>query len=120
MKILSPTVHGILDYVVVAFLWLSPSLFGLPDMAATFAYVLGGIHLVLSLCTAYPPGLFKVIPLPVHGWIELIVSIALVAVAFFLGSEEGALARNFYLCIAAVVFITWLITDYGSQKLGSV
>ncbi len=57
------------------------------------------------------------ISLPIHGWIQLIASIALVAVVFFLGSQEGALARNFYLGFAAAVFLTWLITDYLGKNL---
>lgn len=112
MKVINSKLHGIIDYLVVLFLWLSPSLFGLPETTALFTYVLGGIHLVLTLLTNFQAGLIKVIPLSIHGWIELIVAIALVGVAIFLGNKEGMLARNYYLGFAAAVFVTWLLTDY--------
>lgn len=112
MSILSSKIHGVVDYLVVLFLWLSPSLFGLPEQTALFTYILGGVHLTLTVLTNFELGIFKVIPLKLHGWVELAVSVALVGVAFFLGSLEGELARNFYLGFALAVFATWAITDY--------
>jgi len=44
MKINSKT-HGVIDYLVVIFLWLSPSIFVLPEMTGIFTYALGGVHL---------------------------------------------------------------------------
>jgi len=107
--------HGIIDYLVVIFLWASPTLFGLPETAALFTYILGGIHLALTIFTANETGLIKVIPFSLHGWIEFVVSLALVGVAFYLNSIEGELARNFYLGFAAAVFVTWLLTRYSPK-----
>ena len=80
MTKLTSKIHGIIDYLVVAFLLVSPSLFHLPEITALFTYILGGIHLVLTISTNFEMGLLKIIPLVLHGWIELIVSIALVGV----------------------------------------
>lgn len=112
MKVINAKTHGIIDYLVVLFLWASPTLFGLPETAALFSYILGGIHLGLTILTDFQFGLVKVIPLKIHGLIELIVSIALVGIAFYFGSVEGELARNFYLGFGIAVFLTWLLTDY--------
>jgi hypothetical protein len=111
MKINSK-IHGFIDYAVVVFLWMSPTLFGLPELTSTFTYILGGIHLLLTISTDFELGVIKLIPLKLHGIIELIVSIALIFGAFYLGSQEGVLARNFYICFAIAVFATWVITDY--------
>src|SRR5271154_4513649 len=108
--------HGAIDYAVVLFLWLSPTLFGLPKITSTFTYILGAIHLILTITTNFELGLIKIIPFKVHGIIELIVSIALLAAAFYLGSLEGDLSRNFYIGCAIAVFLTWLITDYKSSN----
>lgn len=116
MKINSK-IHGVIDYLVVIFLWLSPSLFNLPEITSTLTYIIGGIHLTLTVLTKYELGIFKVIPYKIHGWIELIVAIVLVGVAFFLGSEEGDLARNFYIGFALAVFLTWLVTDYRTNEV---
>jgi hypothetical protein len=113
--IINSKIHGCIDYLVVAFLWVSPSLFGLPEMTSVFTYVLGAIHLILTMTTKFELGVIRIIPLKIHGMIELIVSILLVGVAFYLGRTEGALARNFYLSFAAAVFITWAVSDYRSS-----
>ena len=115
MKIINSKIHGIIDYLVVIFLWVSPTLFELPETTALFTYVLGAIHLTLTVLTNFKFGLFKVIPLKIHGLIELIVSIALVAVAFYLGNQEGDISRNFYLGFAVAVFLTWLLSDYSKE-----
>lgn len=112
MKIINSKVHGIIDYLVVIFLFASPTLFNLPETTALFTYVLGGIHLTLTILTNFEFGLIKIIPFPVHGWIELLVSFLLVGVAFYLGGLEGDLAKNFYIGFAIAVFLTWLLTSY--------
>lgn len=116
MKLLNSNLHGLVDYIFVLFLWLSPTIFQLPDNTALFTYILGSIHLLVTVTTNFKFGLFKILPFKIHGWIELIVSIALIGVAFYLGTMEGNLARNFYFGIAILVFITWLISDYSEVK----
>ncbi len=115
MKI-SSKIHGIIDYAVVAFLWASPMLFHLPEMTSLFIYLLGVVHLLLTISTNFELGVFKLVPLKIHGWIELIVSVALVGIAFYLGSLEGNLARNYCLGFGIAVFATWAITDYSHKK----
>ena len=114
---LNSSIHGAVDYGVVLFLFLSPTVFVLPEITSKFTYALGVIHLILTITTNFELGLFKIIPFKIHGIIELIVSLALVAVAFYLGNLEGDLARNFYLSFAIAVFVTWLITDYKSSSV---
>src|SRR6202012_32632 len=97
------TLHGIIDYLMVVFLVLAPSLFQLPETTATFTYVLAGIHLLLTICTDYKPGLFKFIPFGMHGAIEVVISIALGAMAFYFGNKESVVARDFYVGFAAAV-----------------
>ncbi len=112
---LNSKIHGIIDYLVVLFLWLSPTLFGLPATASVFAYGLGAVHLALTLCTNFEYGLVKFIQLKIHGFIELAVSIVLIPVAFYLGNLEGELARNYFLGFAVAVFVVWLLSDYTNK-----
>lgn len=110
-------IHGFIDYLVVAFLWLSPTLFSLPEITSQFTYILGAIHLLLTIFTNFDLGIFKIIPFKIHGFIELAVSIILFLGAFYLGRLEGDLARNFYLGFSIAVFGTWFLTDYNSDKI---
>lgn len=116
MKLLNSKTHGVIDYAVVLFLWLSPTLFGLGRVTSIFTYILGAIHLILTITTNFEFGLIKIIPFKIHGIVELIVSITLFAAAFYLGSLEGDLSRNFYIGFAIAVFLTWLITDYKKDN----
>jgi hypothetical protein len=115
MKILNSKIHGIVDYLFVLFLFASPSIFGLQEQASLFTYILGAIHLVITVSTNFEYGIIRIILFKHHGWIELIVSFALVGVAFYLGEVENELSRNFYFAIAILVFLTWLLSDYKSE-----
>src|SRR5690349_8032031 len=81
MKQLSPKVHGILDYATVVFLLCSPYLFDMQPNGRLFTFALGFVHLVLTLITDFPMGIFKIVPLRIHGIIELIVSVVLLIIA---------------------------------------
>lgn len=100
---LNSKLHGIIDLAVVLFLLLSPVSFRLPSITSFFTFTLAFIHLGLTLATDFEMGVVKIIPLKIHGWIELFVSVSLIGFSFYLGSLEGSLARNFYLVFGAAV-----------------
>lgn len=113
---LNAKTHAVVDYVVVIFLLVSPTIFSLPTTTSVFTYILAAVHLGLTVMTAAPVGVFNLIPLKIHGVIELIVSVLLIGVAFVLEATDGAIAKVFYLSFAAAVFLTWLMTDYKYSK----
>jgi hypothetical protein len=116
MKILSSTVHGFLDYLVVVAFAIAPTVIGLAGLPATISYALAAVHLLLTLVTAFPLGAIKIVPLRLHGAIELIVSIALVVLPWVLKFAADTTARNFYFCAGAIIFVTWAITDYHTAE----
>lgn len=114
MKILNSKIHGLVDYFFVLFLFVSPSIFGLEGRPELFAYLLGFVHLLVTIFTNFEYGVVRIILFKHHGWIELVVSFALVGVALYFGEVENELSRNFYFAVAILVFLTWLTTDYKS------
>jgi hypothetical protein len=66
--------------------------------------------------TDFEPGIFKVIPFRIHGVIELIVSVALVAVAFWFNSNGSELGFYFYISLAVVILIVFLLTDFKGLR----
>jgi hypothetical protein len=114
MNILSPKIHGVLDYVVVLVFLAAPKLLGLMGTAALLSYTLAAVHLGLTLLTDFPMGALKVVPFPIHGWIELAVGPALLAAPWILGFT--AQARIFYIVAGATIFIAWCATDYRSPR----
>ncbi len=115
MKLISAKIHGILDYVTVLFLVASPSLFAMSDTARYFTYTLSAVHLVLTFLTNFDMGLIKLVPLKLHGMIELLVSFVLAGISFYFRSEGDAIAFYFYLVFAIVLFIVWILSDYSGK-----
>lgn len=114
MKILSPRVHGYIDYAVAALFLLAPSLFGFSGLPETLCYILGAVHVGMTLLTAYPLGAAKIIPFPVHGALEAVVAVFLVAAPWLFSFDEAAAAKNFFIVSGVAVALVWLVTDYRS------
>lgn len=104
--------HGILDYATVLVFALAPSIVGFGGLPATICYLLAAVHLLLTLVTAFPLGAAAWVPPSVHGAIELVVSIVLVALPWILGFAAERGARWFYVAIGGVIFVVWLVTRY--------
>jgi len=117
MKIISPRVHGYLDYVTVVVFLLAPTLIGLTGFPAILAYVLAGVHLIMTMATHFPLGIVKLIPLPIHGWIERVVGPLLVLVSFVPAITVETPARIFYIVMGVVIIVVGLLTEYrGTQQ----
>ncbi len=115
MKLIKPVVHAFLDYAVVLLLLTSPSFFAFSTTIAFFTYALGAVHLTLTATTDFPGGIFKIIPLKVHGIVELSVSF-LLFIGVWIYPSISDVDRNYYLAFSILVFLTWLLTDYQDQK----
>jgi uncharacterized membrane protein len=112
MKVLAPKPHGYIDYVAVALLVLAPSLFGFVGIAATLSYVLAVMQLGMSLITAYPVSLAKVLPFTAHGVVELVTSLFLIAAPWLFGFDAVAASRNFFVIAGVGLLLVYVITDY--------
>ena len=110
MKVLSPMLHGYLDFLTVIIFAVAPTVFGFGGTPAYIAYALAAIHLVLTLTTAFPKGIIGIVPFAVHGLIEIVVAIVLVILPFVLGFTDAP--RNFFIGIGIVIFLVWLLSDY--------
>jgi hypothetical protein len=112
MKILSPRLHGYLDYLTVLIFVVAPSVVGLTGLPAMLAYTLAGVHLTMTLLTDFPMGLVKVVPMPLHGWVERLVGPTLVAIPFVLGFSSDIKAMSFYIAMGVTIIVVGLVTDY--------
>ena len=112
MKFLNPTVHGVVDYALGALLLLAPLLFGFTGVVAILCYVLGAGHISYSLITRYPLSILKLIPFPVHGVIESVAAVVLLAAPWLFDFAHDALARNFFVVNAIAVGIVVAVTRY--------
>ena len=112
MRILTARIHGVLDLVTVAVFLLGPLIIGLGGSPAAIAYTLAAVHLLMTLFTRFPMGVWKKIPFFVHGIVELIVGIALLLLPTFAGYGPGSPACRFYIAMGAVILVVWALTAY--------
>lgn len=117
MKILSAPTHGIVDYALVLLFALLPTVFGLTGLPAVLLYGFAGAHLLVSLLTRYPLGAFRRLPLNAHGLLELTVAVVLVALPWLLDFADEATARSVFIGMGIVMFVLWLLSDYGPARL---
>ena len=116
---LNERIHSTLDYLTVVFL-VSIGLFGF--FSPYFSHLLialAAIHLLLTVCTNFSVGLVNLVPLNVHGYIELAVSIGLIPAPFLLHYAAEAPAKMFTWVFAAVLFVLFLLTNYHSATATS-
>ncbi|HYF17271.1 MAG TPA: hypothetical protein VEA40_05335 [Ramlibacter sp.] len=117
MKILSPTVHGVLDYVLALAFLILPSMLDFPPPAAAAAYVIGVVYIVAALITRYPLGLLKWLPFPVHGVIESLMAVAWIALPWLMGFAEHAAARNFFVVAGVGLLLVVALTNYRAADM---
>src|SRR5687767_6332193 len=94
-KPLNAKPHGMLDYLLTLAFLLAPGVFGFSETAATACYVFGSLLFGVSILTAYPLGLIKLIPFPIHGALEFIMSIVVIASPWMLGFPAENSAKAF-------------------------
>lgn len=113
-RLLSPRTHGFIDYGLVALLLLAPALFGFSGAPAILCFVLAFAQLGMSLITAYPLSLAKVIPFKIHGGIELGAGVLALISPWLFGFSAETAARNFFLFAGVSVALTWAATNYSA------
>jgi SPW repeat len=116
-KPISARVHGVLDYAVAAVFLNAPMVFGFQHTTASIvAYWLTGIHLLLTACTDFPPGPFKWIPLKIHGAIELLAALFVLAAPWILGFSGQPAPRNFFVAMGIVILLAVALSDYTVRE----
>ena len=90
MKIIGKRVHAILDYFYGVLAIASPWLFGFADFgtAKWCAVVVGVLTLVMSLLTDYEGGKGKLISMPMHLNLDLLIGVFFAASPWLFGFSE--------------------------------
>ena len=109
--------HGIIDYALAILLAVGPSFAGFAGTRqATWCYYFAAVLFALAVVTRYPLGIFKVIGLAVHGFVELLLAISLIAAPWFGNFIAGVLSRNFYWTIGVLMLVLWFLTDFRGLR----
>lgn len=114
LRIITPTVHGVIDYGAGVGLILAPFLLQLGDstsMAVWVSVTMGAAVLVASALTDYRLGLLRTIPFDGHLAIDLAAATAFMVTPFVLNME--GLDMHYYLINAAVVYLVVGLSDHN-------
>ncbi len=106
--------HGIIDYLLIVFLFASPTLFKMDGSLCTITYTLAAVHLLMTVLTNFELGLIKVIPFRIHGLIEIVVSLILASLSFWFYKNGNELGFYFYMLLAIAIMIVFILTDFKS------
>lgn len=114
MGIIPAGVHRVLDFVTVVLFAIAPTAFHLTGNTRLLAYGLAAVHLALTLLTHFPGRARGPVPFRVHGIVELVVGLALVALPLLRHWTFGA--RTFYLAVGVTILVVWALTRYGADE----
>jgi hypothetical protein len=108
-----PQVHGVLDYPLAAVLIAGPLVLDFDSTPATvISLVFGGGAVVLAVATAWPTGIVKVIPPVVHGYVDTLVTLAMIVLPFAIGFSDSTPALLFYVIVGGAGLVATLSTRF--------
>ena len=108
-----PQVHGILDYPLAAILIAGPLVIHFHNTAATvIALAFGGGAAILAVATNWATGIVKVIPPLLHGYVDVIVTVALIILPFAVGFSYRTGALLLYVIVGAGGLAATLATRF--------
>ncbi len=108
MKVLTPTIHGALDYIAAITLIIAPIILGLKDLALWLSAVAGIGLIIYSLLTDYAYSMAKVLPFPMHIVLDSLAAVAFIAAPFILNFT--GVAQVYYLVMGVGVLMVVLLT----------
>ena len=115
MKLISPTLHGLLDYLTCGFFLVIPSMFDLTGPIAGICYTLAAGYLVVSLFTNMPLGLLKWIPFWLHGRFEMVSGLVFIASPWIFGYAGNTAMRNLFIGVGIVFLVVFALTQWKPQ-----
>ena len=118
IKIISPSLHGILDYMVDITLISVPFILNFKEVSNTVFWVpvgIGVLNFLYSIFTVYSRSFVKLIPMNWHLLFDFLVGLLLFALAFILPME--GFVKLFYITMGiGIVLATSLTSSNESNK----
>jgi hypothetical protein len=90
MRIIPTRIHGVLDYGMGLLLMVAPWILGFADGGPEqwVPVILGAGVILYSLLTDYELGVARVIPMPVHLWLDVAGGVVLAASPWIFGFAD--------------------------------
>ncbi len=101
------------DLYVISMFFLAPILWGMTGEPRMILWTIGVVHLLVVALSKFSYGLVKLIPMPVHGVIELLVGLSLPLLPYVFGFADLNNERHFFNGAAFGLLVFWFLTDYS-------
>jgi len=101
------------DIYVICLLFMSPILWGMTGEPRMILWSLCLVHFLVVLTSKFSYGIVKIIPMQVHGALELLVGLALPAMPFVFNFSDRPNERHFFFGAGFMMLVFWFLTDYS-------
>src|SRR5512141_2602975 len=91
---------------------VGPGVAGFRGRQALLAYVFSFVLFLLTVMTRFPLGASKHVGFRIHGVIEMLLAVILIALPFVAGFSAGVHSRNFYIAVGVLMVVIAFLTDY--------
>jgi hypothetical protein len=110
-------VHGAVEYLAGGLLIAAPFILGFDSDAATAASIVAGVAvLVFTASTESATGLTKVIPVPIHAALDLVLAVFLIAAPFLLNFSDEGWATAFFIVLGVVHLLLTIGTRFLPER----
>ncbi len=115
MKFIGNRLHSVVDYLTVLLFGAAPFILDFSSIGKALCFTLAGAHLFVTLITDFPGGILKLLSIKFHGWIELLVGIALIVASFGI-FPETRIDHLFFLGTGVLVLLVWACSQYRIEN----
>ena len=117
MKPITPARHTIVDVLFCIAMAAAPSLVGFGGLPATLCYAIAGGYLVFAMLTNTPASPVRVIPFRVHGAVEVVAGLGLLAAPWLFRFDDVVRAKWLFVGAGVVTFVVFSLTQWREEPV---
>ena len=106
------TAHGVIDYGFFALMTAGPVLLKLNPRIRNISWAVAATQGTINALTDHPVALKRLIPMRIHGWLELASAPAVIALPPLAGAVGDRRARTAWLTALTLLATNYTLTDY--------
>lgn len=115
MKPITPAIHTVVDVLFCVAMALAPTLLRFGGTPATLCYAVAGGYFAFSMVTNTPTAPIRIVPFKVHGGVEIVAGLGLLAAPWLFGFAGIANAKGWFIATGVVTFVVFALTQWREE-----